>query len=129
MATASVLADLDSIRNLFNEKEKELTVAVKKVDDLTHQLEELRSGRLANGYPPQVVELERLRRELAYRKQLHEQQNAMIGQQRAQLGNMWHMGSGQARPSFLPAMDLPRDPANRCLSVSCAGACYVGHMV
>ena len=54
MATASVLADLDSIRNLFNEKEKELSVAVKKVDDLTHQLEELRSGRLANGYPPQV---------------------------------------------------------------------------
>ena len=85
MATASVLADLDSIRNLFNEKEKELSVAVKKVDDLTHQLEELRSGRLANGYPPQVVELERLRRELAYRKQLHEQQNAMISQQRAQL--------------------------------------------
>ena len=34
----------------------------------------------------QVVELERLRRELAYRKQLHEQQNAMISQQRAQLG-------------------------------------------
>ena len=33
----------------------------------------------------QVVELERLRRELAYRKQLHEQQNAMISQQRAQL--------------------------------------------
>ena len=57
MATASVLADLDSIRNLFNEKEKELSVAVKKVDDLTHQLEELRSGRLANGYPPQVCNL------------------------------------------------------------------------
>ena len=55
MATASVLADLDSIRNLFNEKEKELSVAVKRVDDLTHQLEELRSGRLANGYPPQVT--------------------------------------------------------------------------
>ena len=50
-------------------------------------------------------------------------------QQRAQLGGMWHMGSGQARPSFLPAMDLPRDPANRCLSEICAGACYVGHMV
>ena len=55
MATASVLADLDSIRNLFNEKEKELSVAVKRVDALTHQLEELRSGRLANGYPPQVT--------------------------------------------------------------------------
>ena len=36
-------------------------------------------------YPPQLVELERLRRELAYRKQLNEQQNNMISQQRAQL--------------------------------------------
>jgi len=32
-----------------------------------------------------MVELERLRRELAYRKQLSEQQNQMIAQQRAQL--------------------------------------------
>ena len=41
----------------------------------------------------QVVELERLRRELAYRKQLHEQQNAMISQQRAQLsmGQVIHL--------------------------------------
>lgn len=38
-----------------------------------------------NPYPPQIVELERLRRELAYRKQLSEQQNQMIAQQRAQL--------------------------------------------
>lgn len=33
----------------------------------------------------QLVELERLRRELAYRKQLNDQQNNMISQQRAQL--------------------------------------------
>ena len=33
----------------------------------------------------QVVELEKLRRELAYRRQLNEQQNNMISQQRAQL--------------------------------------------
>ena len=58
------------------------------------QLEDLRSGRGMGGgsnpsnntrYPPQLVELERLRRELAYRKQLNEQQNNMISQQRAQL--------------------------------------------
>ena len=59
------------------------------------QLEGLRSGGMNNGgvnsqgnntrYPPQLVELERLRRELAYRKQLNEQQNNMISQQRAQL--------------------------------------------
>jgi apoptosis-stimulating of p53 protein 1 len=40
---------------------------------------------VSSHYPPQIVELERLRRELAYRKQLAEQQNQMIAQQRAQL--------------------------------------------
>ena len=82
---ASVSADLDSIRALFTDKEKELTLAVRKVDDLTHQLEDLRNGRVSNHYPPQMVELERLRRELAYRKQLNEQQNNMIAQQSDQL--------------------------------------------
>jgi apoptosis-stimulating of p53 protein 1 len=82
---ASVSADLDSIRALFTDKEKELTMAVRKVDDLTHQLDDLRTGRVSNHYPPQMVELERLRRELAYRKQLNEQQNNMISQQRDQL--------------------------------------------
>lgn len=32
---ASVTADLESIRSLFNEKEKELSMAVQKVEDLT----------------------------------------------------------------------------------------------
>merc|ERR1719204_1802900 len=82
---ASLLNDLDSIRLLFNEKEKELAMAVAKVDELTAQLEELRSGKVNLNYPPQVVELEKLRRELAYRRQLNEQQNNMIAQQRAQL--------------------------------------------
>ena len=60
-------------------------MAVTKVDELTAQLEELRSGKVNLNYPPQVVELEKLRRELAYRRQLNEQQNNMIAQQRAQL--------------------------------------------
>lgn len=37
--------DLDSIRALFSEKEKELSLAVAKVDALTKQLEELRRDR------------------------------------------------------------------------------------
>jgi len=82
---ATLFNDLDSIRLLFNEKEKELAMAVTKVDELTAQLEELRSGKVNLNYPPQVVELEKLRRELAYRRQLNEQQNNMIAQQRAQL--------------------------------------------
>ena len=52
-------------------------------DSISYQ----KSGRINNGmggntnqssntrYPPQLVELERLRRELAYRKQLNEQEN------------------------------------------------------
>ena len=60
-------------------------LAVRKVDELTHQLDDLRNGRVSNHFPPQMVELERLRRELAYRKQLNEQQNNMISQQRDQL--------------------------------------------
>lgn len=37
--------DLDSIRALFSEKEKELSLAVAKVDALTKQLEDLRRDR------------------------------------------------------------------------------------
>lgn len=67
----SVLAsDLDSIRALFNEKEKELSVAVAKVEELTRQLEDIRRGR-ANATARETVqptaaaqELEKLRREL-----------------------------------------------------------------
>ena len=50
-------------------------------------------------------------------------------QQLAQPGDMWHMGSGQARPSFLPTMDMSEDPTNCCLCKTCAGAFSVGHMV
>ncbi|GBP88217.1 Apoptosis-stimulating of p53 protein 2 [Eumeta japonica] len=59
-------SDLESIRALFNEKEKELSVAVAKVEELTRQLEELRRGRAppAPPAPPAAHELDKLRREL-----------------------------------------------------------------
>jgi hypothetical protein len=67
--------DLDSIRALFSEKEKELSLAVAKVEALTRQLEELRRDRRGlslinnngnNQQPPSQAarELEKLRREL-----------------------------------------------------------------
>jgi hypothetical protein len=68
--------DLDSIRALFSEKEKELSLAVAKVEALTRQLEDLRRDRRGplnlipgNGNPqlsssPAGRELEKLRREL-----------------------------------------------------------------
>lgn len=67
--------DLDSIRALFSEKEKELSLAVAKVDVLTRQLEELRRDRrgpLALIQPGNSMatskELENLRRELMVSK-------------------------------------------------------------
>lgn len=67
-------SDLDCIRALFNEKEKELSLAVAKVEELTRQLEELRgrhNGGTAGGpgpngqmSTPASAELEKLRREL-----------------------------------------------------------------
>lgn len=58
-------SDLDSIRALFNEKEKELSLAVAKVEELTRQLEELRRGRSSRDPPPaSALELDKLRREL-----------------------------------------------------------------
>ncbi len=63
-------AELETIKALFNEKEKELSVAVAKVDELSKQLDQLRNGRL-NGSntenkmtTPAMLELDKLRREL-----------------------------------------------------------------
>ena len=62
------------MRALFNEKEKELAVAVSKVDQLMRQLQELRevkaNGVIANGNATKgnstamTLELEKLRNEL-----------------------------------------------------------------
>ncbi|XP_065214805.1 apoptosis-stimulating of p53 protein 2 isoform X3 [Planococcus citri] len=82
----SLTSDLESIRALFNEKEKELSVAVAKVEELTLQLEELQRGRNSNSaqMPPSsaAVELEKLRAELLYRNKLNEQQSARLSHQR-----------------------------------------------
>lgn len=81
--------DLDSIRALFSEKEKELSLAVAKVEALTRQLEELRRDRRGplnlipgngtnntgtNGVSSTSaasVELEKLRRELMVSKKIY----------------------------------------------------------
>jgi len=59
-------SDLESIRALFNEKEKELTMAVAKVDELTRQLEDVQKGRGHHSQPtsPASMELDKLRAEL-----------------------------------------------------------------
>ncbi|XP_058456651.1 uncharacterized protein LOC131434037 [Malaya genurostris] len=85
--------DLDTIRALFSEKEKELTLAVAKVEALTRQLEELRRDRkgslnLLSGLSSTsaaAVELEKMRNELMYRNQLSLQQDVHLNLQREAL--------------------------------------------
>ncbi|XP_050541469.1 apoptosis-stimulating of p53 protein 1 isoform X3 [Daktulosphaira vitifoliae] len=80
----TLTSDLESIRALFNEKEKELTVAVAKVDELTRQLEDVQKGRGGQSQQtsPASMELDKLRAELLYRNKLGEQQTARLVQQR-----------------------------------------------
>ncbi|XP_076306026.1 apoptosis-stimulating of p53 protein 2-like isoform X2 [Tachypleus tridentatus] len=93
-------AELESVRALFNEKEKELSLAVAKVEDLTRQLEELRRGNVNglktsnNVSPPAALELEKLKRELVYRTQLNEGQNGRIAQKRESLVKIQENFSG-----------------------------------
>ncbi|KAI5741966.1 hypothetical protein M8J77_001587 [Diaphorina citri] len=86
MNNISLSSDLESIRALFNEKEKELCMAVAKVEELTHQLEDLKRGRTHQpSHPHLSAELENLRRELMYHNKLSEQQNVRLHQQRETL--------------------------------------------
>ncbi|CAL4065168.1 unnamed protein product [Meganyctiphanes norvegica] len=86
MNTASLTTDLDAMRHLFSEKEKELVVAVGKVEELTHQLEELREGRSAlNPNNQHHNELDKLRRELLYRNSVNREASARVAQQRETL--------------------------------------------
>ena len=60
-------AELETIKALFNEKEKELAMAVSKVDELTRQLEHIRQAkvnRTNNKNSSALLELEKLRKEL-----------------------------------------------------------------
>nr|XP_006824150.1 PREDICTED: apoptosis-stimulating of p53 protein 1-like [Saccoglossus kowalevskii] len=80
----SLTSELETIRQLFSEKEKELAIAVSKVDELTEQLEMLRKGKI-NGLngdsmynTPAAAEVERLKKELMIRNKLNEQQSSKL---------------------------------------------------
>ena len=64
----SPATELEAVRAVFNEKEKELSLAVARVDQLTRQLQDLRNGRLhSNNKTAAAIELEKLRNELMVR--------------------------------------------------------------
>ncbi|XP_060553834.1 apoptosis-stimulating of p53 protein 2-like [Ruditapes philippinarum] len=78
--------ELESIKALFNEKEKELAMAVAKVEEMTRQLEEIRSGRVKASTntqsPAALAELEKLKKELMIRNKLNENQSNKMASNR-----------------------------------------------
>ncbi|RUS83016.1 hypothetical protein EGW08_009204 [Elysia chlorotica] len=101
----SLSGELDAVKAVFNEKEKELAMAVARVDRLNRQLQDLRSGgnnsnsgsgrTLDNKQATAAAELEKLRKELLIRNKLNEQQSntisakeKMLNQRREEVARM-----------------------------------------
>ncbi|VDI09464.1 apoptosis-stimulating of p53 protein 1 [Mytilus galloprovincialis] len=81
-------SELDSVKALFTEKEKELVMAVAKVEQLTQQLEEIKKERAnqKNGEKSAAaIELEKLKQELMLRNKMNEQQNSKLNAHREML--------------------------------------------
>lgn len=81
-------SELDSVKALFTEKEKELVMAVAKVEQLTQQLEEIKKDRAnqKNGEKSAAaIELEKLKQELMLRNKMNEQQNSKLNAHREML--------------------------------------------
>ncbi|XP_041468173.1 apoptosis-stimulating of p53 protein 1-like isoform X2 [Lytechinus variegatus] len=88
VTNTNLSAELENLRSMFKEKEHELANAVAKVDQLTHQLENIRRGNTGSSLQSSAAsqELERLRRELLHRNQKNEQQSRLVENQRKVLG-------------------------------------------
>ncbi|RXG68390.1 Apoptosis-stimulating of p53 protein 2 [Armadillidium vulgare] len=100
---ASLSSDLEAMRLLFSEKEKELVDAASKVEELTKQLEDVRSGRGGavihqNGNAGTNInntqnhhfqihhqELDKLRRELLYRNSVNREASTRVATQKEAL--------------------------------------------
>ncbi|KAL0177120.1 hypothetical protein M9458_026014, partial [Cirrhinus mrigala] len=75
------------MNNLLLQKQKELVVAVSKVEELSKQLETLKNGQLDSLHSnhSSVAELDRLYRELQMRKNMNLEQSAKLQLQRENL--------------------------------------------
>jgi hypothetical protein len=95
LSNSNMYSELDLIKNLFSDKERDLYKAINKVNELTKQIEQLRrlktnnkaalNSNNASSSSPQsnnnITELERLKQELQIRNKLNEQQSKKIQQQ------------------------------------------------
>ncbi|RNA07262.1 Apoptosis-stimulating of p53 1 [Brachionus plicatilis] len=84
LSNSNMYSELDLIKNLFEQKERELYQSINKVAELTKQIEQLRRikhGNKSSVSNVNVSELDRLKQELQIRNKLNEQQAKKIVQQ------------------------------------------------
>ncbi|KFP02001.1 Apoptosis-stimulating of p53 protein 2, partial [Calypte anna] len=84
LSNGKLVEEIEQISSLFQQKQRELVLAVSKVEELTRQLEMLKNGRIDGYHDNQsaVAELDRLYKELQLRNKLNQEQNAKLQQQR-----------------------------------------------
>ncbi|XP_049632377.1 apoptosis-stimulating of p53 protein 2 isoform X2 [Suncus etruscus] len=84
LSNGKLVEEIEQMNSLFQQKQRELVLAVSKVEELTRQLEMLKNGRIDGHHDNQsaVSELDRLYKELQLRNKLNQEQNAKLQQQR-----------------------------------------------
>ncbi|CAB1312632.1 unnamed protein product, partial [Coregonus sp. 'balchen'] len=87
LSNGKLVEEIEQMNSMFQQKQKELVVAVSKVEDLSRQLEMLKNGKMDSFHDNQssVAELDRLYKELQLRNKLNQEQNAKLQHQRDSL--------------------------------------------
>ncbi|XP_036381979.1 apoptosis-stimulating of p53 protein 2-like isoform X1 [Megalops cyprinoides] len=87
LSNGKLVEEIEQMNSLFQQKQRELVVAVSRVEDLSRQLEMLKNGKMDAFHDNQssAAELDRLYKELQLRNRLNQEQNAKLQQQRESL--------------------------------------------
>ncbi|XP_056147635.1 apoptosis-stimulating of p53 protein 2a isoform X2 [Lampris incognitus] len=87
LSNGKLVEEIEHMNNLFQQKQRELVLAVSKVEELSRQLEMLKNGKMDafNDNQSSMAELDRLYKELQLRNKLNQEQNAKLHQQRENL--------------------------------------------
>uniref|UniRef100_A0A8C1F7Z1 Tumor protein p53 binding protein, 2b n=3 Tax=Cyprinidae TaxID=7953 RepID=A0A8C1F7Z1_CYPCA len=88
ISNSKLVEEIEQMNGLFQQKQRELVVAVSRVEELSRQLDMLRGGKMDIPHeagPSSSGELERLYKELQLRNKLNQEQSAKLQQQRESL--------------------------------------------
>ncbi|XP_072527616.1 apoptosis-stimulating of p53 protein 2b isoform X2 [Salminus brasiliensis] len=85
LSNSKLVEEIEQMNGLFQQKQRELVMAVSRVEELSRQLEMLHQGKLDDGGHGSAGELERLYKELQLRNKLNQEQSAKLQLQRDSL--------------------------------------------